>query len=389
MGDALLVDVVHRLQEVLPEGAVLARLGGDEFAICQLAAGQQEVVDCMRALREALQPSFETGGQSVKVTVSAGVALLPQDAHDAVEALRCAESAAYAAKADGRDCFRFFRAELNASSKRQLSVESRLRRAIERHALMVHYQPLLRLSDGQVVGAEALLRWQDDELGAVSPGEFIPLAEALGLIGDLARLVFRTACDDAVAWAPQLRAAGLDQPLRVALNCSGQQFQDAEFIDMLLSCGTRCGADGACFELEVTERVVMHSDPDLVSTLHRLVDAGYRLSLDDFGTGYSALSYLKQYPFDTVKIDRSFIADVLDDPADQALCKAIIAMAGALGMHTVAEGLETEAQVRRMGELGADVGQGFFYAAAMPADAFIDWVVARSQHAGRLTSSAD
>lgn len=366
--DSILHTVARRLYRNNSVNSFLARNSGDEFLIFLRNTDIDRAIEVAEHLLEQLREPYSVDGRPISITASIGILPLPCEAQDSLELLRHAESAAYLAKASGRNTYRIFHADLHEESARRLLMESHLRAAIEHETLEVHYQPILDLSSSKVVGSEALIRWHDDELGTVTPNEFIPLAEELQLTSELAMLVFESACND----LPTLNLLS-DDNFSIAINCSAQQLEDEAFIVMLLVNKEIRGIPNHHFEFEITERVLMTDSPVLSKNLDRLVAAGFRLSIDDFGTGYSALSYLKKYPFHTVKIDRSFVVDMEDDAASTALCQAVVGMANALEMQTVAEGIENKAQETLLKNMGATLAQGFYYSPALPAETFNEW----------------
>ena len=369
--DSILHSVARRLYKNNASNRYLARNSGDEFLLFLREADLNHSIEIAEELLEQVREPYLINNRSISITASIGILPLPCGVDDAQELLRQAESAAYLAKSSGRNTYRVYHSELNEESARRLLMENRLRTAIEHETLDVHYQPIIDLATSTVVGAEALIRWTDDELGTITPNEFIPLAEELQLTGELAMLVFERTCTD----FDTLNHFD-NKDFSIAINCSAQQLEDEQFIITLLVNNEIKGISNRHFEFEITERVLMADSPVLATNLDRLVAAGYRLSIDDFGTGYSALSYLKKYPFHTVKIDRSFVMDLEYDNASSALCQAVVGMADALDMTTVAEGIENEAQEKLLTEMGAELGQGFYYSPALPPEDFSEWLKA-------------
>ncbi|MDD9892552.1 MAG: bifunctional diguanylate cyclase/phosphodiesterase [Gammaproteobacteria bacterium] len=363
--------LADRLYALTPPNCSLGSLGGDHFALfCEHYGRSEAIALAEHLLHEVRQPVYYLD-HTLNLTASLGIVLIPTHADNGEDALHRAEVATRRAKQEGRDCIRLYHRDTTISSVRQLAIETRLRSAIEQGSLSVHYQPIVCLKENHLVGAEALLRWQDEELGNVGPAEFVPIAESLNLTSDLASLVFNTAWKDA---RETFQKMGTDEhPFKLAINCSAQQLTDKRFLSLLLEGNKHESLNHVEFELELTERLLVQSSPEVHQNIERLIAAGYKLSLDDFGTGYSALNYLQRYPFNTVKIDRSFVKNLPSNTADSALCKAIIGMAKALDMTTVAEGLEQEEQIEHLYQLGAEMAQGFYYARPLPVLAFREW----------------
>ena len=354
-GDVLLRDLAGRLRESLRAGDTLGRQGGDEFVVLlEDVAGTRDITDVSQKILETVSRPLSLQGQEYSVTASIGVSIYPDDGSDAQDLLKNADIAMYRAKDQGRNAFRFYSAALNAHSIERLALESKLRRALEREEFLLYYQPKVELATGSIVGVEALIRWWPAEGGMVPPGDFIPLVEETGLIGPIGEWVLRAACADARRW----QTAG-HAPLRIAVNLSARQFVretlTADIADVL----ARTGLLPSLLELEITESVVMQ-DPDRAARV--LVDLnalGVHVAIDDFGTGYSSLGYLKRFPVDTVKIDRSFIEGIPGDEDDVVITRAVIAMAHSMGLRVTAEGVETHEQVAFLKEHGCDEAQGF------------------------------
>jgi EAL domain-containing protein (putative c-di-GMP-specific phosphodiesterase class I) len=300
------------------------------------------------------------------VTASVGIAIYPFDGDTVETLLKSADTAMYCAKELGRNNCKFFSASMNDESERKRGLEERLRGALSRDALSVHYQPLRNVETGRVVGAEALVRWTDSELGSVSPAEFIPVAEDAGLIEPIGEWVLRTAAAQSRAW----QAAGLE-PIRIAVNVSGHQVRKAGFVEKVALVLQETGLSAAHLELEITESTIMQDDELIDASFKALGDMGIGLALDDFGTGYSSLTYLRRFPITRVKIDRSFVEGIPNDAKNLAVSAAIISMAHHLMMSVVGEGVETEEQAQSLSELGCEELQGFLFSPAVPADEFV------------------
>lgn len=363
-GDGLLMETVHRLAQEIQQDDMLARQGGDEFIILQheISDVQESIALAERLLGRMREP-FYVAGQEVFLSASLGISLFPFDEEAEDGLLRNADIAMHSAKKEGRNCYRFHASDMDERIRERMELEGYLRYAVERNELLLHYQPRICMSSGQMVGMEALVRWQHPVLGLVSPLRFIPVAEESGLIEQIGLWVLRTACAQVKRWQQQ----GLP-PLRVSVNLSARQFQQQG-----LACGVQttleqCGLDAACLELEITESTVMHDTQAAIKTLCSLKKLGVTLSIDDFGTGYSSLSYLKLFPIDILKIDRSFVKDVIDDPNDAAITRAIVALAHSLDLSVVAEGVETLEQVNFLQACGCEEVQGYYFSRPVPAD---------------------
>jgi diguanylate cyclase (GGDEF)-like protein/PAS domain S-box-containing protein len=365
VGDEVLMALAYRLKAVVREQDTVSRLGGDEFVLLLPdtdAKGAAHVAD--KLLHAALRP-IQVGQHELTVTPSIGIALYPKDGADLDSLSRSADAAMYRAKGDGRNSYRFFTAEIQAQSDRTLLLDNALRRALERGQLSVHYQPQIALATGRVVGAEALLRWQHPELGAVSPAEFIPVAESSGLILQMGEWVIRTAVTQLSQWV----RAGLS-PITIAVNLSAVQFRHADLPQLVSSILQEADVPAHWLELELTEGVAMTNPQGAVAVMNDLHQRGVRMSIDDFGTGYSSLSYLKKFQVYKLKIDQSFVRDITDDPDDKAIVAAIISMADSLGMKTIAEGVETEGQLAFLRDRGCTEVQGYYFSQPLPAPGF-------------------
>ena len=365
MGDKLLAETSDRLRQIVRHSDTLARLGGDEFVLL-LEDSENPNHDAVvaRKILEQLTPPFNIGSHQLYVTASIGISRFPADAVDVKGLTSCADAAMYHAKARGKNTFQFYTPELNSRAAEFLEMETRLRQALAQDLFTLHYQPQFEITTGDIVGVEALIRWHDPVLGHIPPDRFIPLAEECGLIVPLGNWVLRQACEQNVAWQRQ----GL--PCRtVAVNISGIQFSQSDFVDIVDGVLASTGLDPQWLELEITESAIMEDFGAAMMTLIDLKVRGVQLAIDDFGTGYSSLSYLKQFPVDKLKIDRSFIGDVLHDENASAITLAIMALGRAMHMTIVAEGIEKEDQVRFLAENHCAIGQGFFYARPMPAAA--------------------
>ncbi|MDX5411414.1 MAG: EAL domain-containing protein [Thauera sp.] len=364
LGDRLLQTVAQRLRAVLREGDTLARLGGDEFVVLvEGLAGPEDAERIACKLLQALQQPAVLDGHELFVGGSIGISLFPQDG-DTIEALvRRADAAMYRAKEAGRNTFRFHTDEQASRSRERFELEHGLRHAVQRGELRLLYQPQAHCRSGALVGVEALVRWQHPERGTITPDRFIPLAEEIGLICQIGEWVLDTACAQARAW----ERAG--RPLRMAVNLSGQQISTDGLVDAVRGALDRSGLSPCLLELEITEGHILRRVEHCIDTLRALKALGITLAIDDFGTGYSSLSYLKRLPVDRLKIDRSFVEGVPADHDDTAIVATILAMARNLGLEVIAEGVETEDQLRHLTAAHCDEYQGYLLGRPEPADA--------------------
>ncbi|HEY0720515.1 MAG TPA: EAL domain-containing protein [Gammaproteobacteria bacterium] len=366
VGDEFLLQVAKRLQGLVREGDTLARIGGDEFAlILSRAQTLYELEESAEAILQALVPVLKLGATDLFVSASIGIALHPQDGASSGELLKNADAAMYRAKASGRGTYRFFTPELNHQLEQRLQLETALRGALARNELSVYYQPQVDCSEGSVVGCEALLRWHSPELGHIQPDHFIPLAEETGLIIEIGRWVLGEACREARRW----HDAGYPW-LHVSVNLSLRQFHHRGLVGSVQKALRDSRLPPSALELEVTESILMEDVDHVAAVLAELKQLGVRIALDDFGTGYSSLSYLKRFPFNVLKIDRTFVRDVITNSDDAALCEAIIVMAQRLKLKVIAEGVETEEQYIYLCSRGADLLQGYYFGKALAGSEF-------------------
>ncbi len=355
----------------------VARLGGDEFAVLLSKVAQPEDASLVATrIMEIFEQPFELDGVEIYLSASIGIATYPQDGTSVDALLRNADTAMYCAKRRGKNCYQFYAKAMNAEASRRLHIESRLRSALERGEFQVWYQQQREASSGRLVGAEALLRWDDPEMGMVSPAEFIPLAEQTGCIAAIGDFVLR----DVAAQIRDWRQRGFGD-LRTAVNLSPCQLRHEGFVDSLAEILGEAEVSPGQIELEITESAIMGEDETAVRALDRLSELGFALVLDDFGTGYSSLSYLRRFTPSCLKIDRSFVRELPDNAADRSLNNAILAMAHGLGLRVVAEGVETEAQARYLRERGCDELQGFLFGRPVPAEQFED-ILEREKYGG-------
>ena len=344
----------------------VARLDGDEFSLLIVElAHYHDAAKVARRLLDDLRKPFGVADQEVFVSASIGLALYPLDGEDAESLLKNAGAAMHFAKDQGRDNYQFYSRAMNATALEKLSLESQLRKALERDEFQLHFQPKISAATGVVAGVEALIRWKHPELGMVPPSQFISVAEETGLIVPIGDWVLETACRQNHAW----QKAGYP-PVHVAVNIASPHFRQGGLVDSVARALRDTGLEPEWLELEVTESMLMQSVDATLETLFKLKDMGVRLAIDDFGTGYSSLSYLKRFPLDTLKIDRSFVKDLPRDAEDAAIAKAIIAMARSLKLAVVAEGVETDQQLAFLQQHGCDLVQGFLFSRPVPAEEF-------------------
>jgi diguanylate cyclase (GGDEF)-like protein len=362
-GDMLLLEVAKRLRGALRASDVVARLGGDEFVVLLEGASDRGDVERIAGhLLSVLGQPMQLSGHECHTTASIGIALFPENGEDAAMLTKNADMAMYLAKEDGKNGFRFFSGEIKAQSIERLRLETELRRAAERRQFSLHYQPKVDLGSGQITGVEALLRWKHPQLGMVPPAQFIPLAEETGLIVPIGRWVLREACAQNMAW----QRHGL-RPVSMAVNLSPRQFADEHLLNDVDEALRASGMSPVLLQLEVTESMVMRNVARAVRVLDAIQNRGIRLAIDDFGTGYSSMSLMKQFPIDTIKIDRSFVRDLPNDSEDRAIAQAIISMGKALGMTVIAEGVETVEQEAFLRDHTCDEMQGFLFSKPLPA----------------------
>lgn len=367
-GDALLDQVAQRLAEIVREEDTVARLGGDEFTILltDIRDNQDAALVAEKILTSFAQP-FKNEGIEMVVSASIGISVYPADGDDGLSLLKNADSAMYQAKQNGRNNFQFFTAEMNVLAQERLSLEADLRRALERDEFMLHFQPQLCLSSGEILGCEALVRWQHPDKGWISPYTFIPVAEESGLIIPLSEWVMRTALEQLKQW----QAKGFNT-LNMSVNLSAQQFGRQNLVQTVQRLLDETGIDARHLELELTESMLMANVDATIDTLHALRDMGVRLSIDDFGTGYSSMAYLKRFPIDKLKIDQSFVRELTVDSEDAAIVTATIALGHSLNLTVIAEGVETEAQFEFLRAKACEQIQGYYFSRPLPADEFID-----------------
>ena len=358
-GDEVLVNVGKRLRQVCRDSDIVARLGGDEFAILlhDLENPMHAAALASRIVKSVAEP-MQAGGHQVMVGTSVGIAMAPGDGHTAETLLKNADTALYRAKSEGRGNYHFFEKGMDEALQHRRLLEQGLKVALARGEFRLVYQPLMDLEQNRICCLEALLRWDHPERGLISPMEFIPVAEETGVITSIGEWVLREACKAATAWP---------EHVRIAVNLSPVQFKNRGLVDQVISALHDAGLPASRLELEITESLLLADTELTLQTLHRFRDLGVRISMDDFGTGYSSLSYLRSFPFDKIKIDRSFMKDVTLQKDSMAIIKAVIGLGRSLGMSTTAEGIETEEQLAAIREQGCDEAQGFLFSPPLPA----------------------
>lgn len=367
IADEMLVSVTQRIQSVLKNKDIVARYGGDEFIITITNIHHmQEAVQVAEKIVQLLSEPFPVDEQNIYMSTSMGISLYPEDGTTMDTLVKKADQAMYYAKHNGRNQFAFYFDDLKIDSKRVLLLDNELRKAIKQNDFTLNFQPKISLVDETVIGMEALIRWTNDQLGFVSPVEFIPYAEETGLIIPMSECVFRLACEAHLRLREET-----ENVLPIAINISSIHFHQADFIDNVKMIFEAYNCSPQDFELELTERTVMNNERDSIRKLVQLKNMGFKLSIDDFGTGYSSLSYLVQFPLDYLKIDRSFIQYITSIADKQAVVDAIIQMAHRLHMKVIAEGVEQKDQVKLLEKLGCDMIQGYYYAKPMPLDEFV------------------
>jgi diguanylate cyclase (GGDEF)-like protein/PAS domain S-box-containing protein len=371
VGDELLREVARRLQSTVRRADTVARMGGDEFAVLlRQVADRREVHALAQRLVETLSQPYAVGSSQLVVGCSIGAAMADEAEADTEALLRNADQALYAAKAEGRGTLRFFSADMAQSAQRRQQVEQALRSALAGHELSLVYQPLVALADNRVIGFEALLRWHHPVLGVVSPTEFVPVAEDSGLMPEIGRWVLRQACAEAARWPSSIT---------LSVNVSPVQVMASDLPAVVQEATSAAGLAPSRLEIEITESAFLQEGAGTAESIRALHAAGARLALDDFGTGYSALAYLRRYPFDTLKIDRSFVRDMLSRSDADAIVGMIVGLGRSLKLHTVAEGVEMPAQAEALRRHGCNSIQGYLIARPMPASEVPGFLARRAQ----------
>ena len=364
-GDLLLIEAANRLRSVVRSVDTVGRLGGDEFVIILGSLSSvEEAHPIIENLLNQFREMFIIRGRELMLTASVGVAVFPNDANDASELLRNADSAMYDAKACGRNTFSYYTAQMNQCAQRRLAIEEQIHGALNRQEFSVFYQAKTDLASGEIMGAEALLRWHNPVLGNVPPDEFISIAEQTGNIIQLGQFVLKQALSQTALWHKQF-----DGDFQIAINLSPRQFRDHMLVKFIEDSLKATGVAADKLELEITEGVLLSGHNYVEAMLTNITNLGVKLAMDDFGTGYSSLSYLRSYPFDVLKIDRSFINEITNSDKDKALINAVVSMSHALNLRVVAEGIETDEQCNYLRKLGCDYGQGYLFSKPITADA--------------------
>ncbi len=369
IGDLLLQEAAKRLRKCIRSGDTVARLGGDEFTVIMpnLTDPRHAPLLAQRML-DTLSKPFNLKGHESFVSGSIGVTIYPDDALDANDLIKNADAAMYRAKEQGKANYQFFTPDMNAEVKERLVIKNGLSKALEVNEFELHYQPKLEISTGRITGVEALMRWQSKELGLISPVKFIPILEETGMVVEVGEWALRTACEQHKAWL----AAGIP-PIRIAVNLSARQLRETSFVPMLERVLSDCNVGAEILEIEITESMLMSDSAKAVVALDELHNLGLHVAMDDFGTGYSSLSYLKRFPIDTIKIDRSFVADIATNEDDAEIIKTIINMGQTLNRKVIAEGVETEEQLSILRQYECDEIQGYFFCMPKPADELTDF----------------
>ena len=374
IGDMLLQKVAARLRGLVPEPNILARLGGDEFAIIVTDfKSRSELESLSAAIVASIMQPFEIDGYNLRSSISIGIAIGCQDGNNVDELLMAADLALYAGKAESRAGFKFFHRSMNTDLNDRRQTETDLRQAIERNELELHYQPIIDLRKNVICGFEALARWRHPTKGLVPPTVFIPVAEDSGLILPIGEWALREACRAAADWP---------KDLKISVNMSPMQLLAPNLIELVQISLAKTGLAPHRLEIEITERIFMEDSAVTFSNLRRLKEMGVRIAMDDFGTGYSSLSYLRRFPFDKIKIDRSFVSDLVDGTEHVVIVQAVVSIARALGMSTTAEGIEFAHQHEFLTALGCDEGQGYLFSPAVPIESvpaiISEWTAERS-----------
>ncbi len=373
-GDKLLIDVANRLKRCTREGDTIARLGGDEFTIImEDIKSIDDAVNIAEKILNFMQKKFDIHQNDIFVSPSIGITIYPLDDTNSANLFINADSAMYDAKESGRNCYRFYTAKMNSHLVEQVNLESKLRRAIDNEEFVLYYQPKFNVNEKWAIGAEALIRWIDPEEGMISPARFIPLAEDTGLIAPITDWVMKQACRQNSQW--QQRGYN---PIRMAINVSPKQFNQEDIVYRIFNLIISSDLAPKYVELEITEGALVEDVEKSCAILMKLKSRGIQVSIDDFGTGYSSLSYLKKFPLDTLKIDQSFVCDLMQDSDDAAIVSAIIAMARSLKLNVIAEGVENQEQLNYLAAKGCNEVQGYFTGRPVPAEEFEQFLVKKS-----------
>ncbi|WP_253278889.1 bifunctional diguanylate cyclase/phosphodiesterase [Psychrobacillus sp. FJAT-21963] len=370
VGDLILTEVANRIKLIVKEKNIFARYGGDEFLLTlNDIHHQKEAAYQAKEIIKSLNKPFYIDGNEIYITSSIGISIFPQDGIDAEKLIHKADKAMYFAKQNGRNQYAFYFEELKKDSKRLLLLEAELRKAIQTKEFHIYYQPKISVGNQEIIGVEALVRWENDKLGNVSPGEFIPFAEDTGLIIPLSELILEKVCLDIMDW----RSKGILH-LPISINIASLHFQQDDFMERINAILVQYNCSPSQLELELTERTVMKDAKDIVNKLIKLKNMGFKISIDDFGTGYSSLSYLNRFPLNFLKIDSSFVQQITSLKDKQAIVDCIIMMAHRLHIKVVAEGVETKDQVKLLKEMDCDIIQGYYYSRPIPSSELLDFI---------------
>jgi diguanylate cyclase (GGDEF)-like protein/PAS domain S-box-containing protein len=376
VGDQVLKEAASRLSKALRTRDTVSRHGGDEFVVILTEIkNQSDVLTVVGKISHALSGPMMLQGHELYVSGSIGVSMYPQDGRNSVTLMKNADTAMYHAKKSGGSGFQFYQDEMNKRTLDLLKMEGAMRHALDREEFRVYYQPQIDIESGDIVGFEALLRWQQPTRALISPNEFIPVAEQTGLIVSIGMWVLEAACIQVKKWAD----AGLGRNVRVAVNLSARQFRQPNLVEVIQQILRKTQCHPRCLEIEITESVVMEKPEIAADILRQLSAMGLRLAIDDFGTGYSSLAYLKRFPIHTLKIDRSFIGDITVDNDDAEIVKAVIALAHAMKRKIIAEGVETDAQLAFLRQYGCDQAQGYYFGRPLVVDAATNMLVEQKE----------
>jgi diguanylate cyclase (GGDEF)-like protein len=379
-GDKLLQMVADRLRTLVRETDTIARMGGDEFAVMQVAISQAaDATSLAQRIIDVLSQPYDIEGRQAVIGTSIGVSVGPGDGISPDQILRNADLALYRAKGDGRGMFRFFERGMDAQMQARRALECDLRKALAGGEFELYYQPVVDLASNEISGLEALIRWHHPEKGMVPPNTFIPLAEEIGLIVPIGEWAIREACTTAASWPRELK---------VAVNLSPAQFRSPGLLQVIVEALATSGLSPVRLELEITETILLQDSEATLATLYRLRELGVRVAMDDFGTGYSSLSYLQSFPFDKIKIDRSFVKDIAESTGSLNIVRAVAALAKGLGMAATAEGVETQAQLDKIRCEGCSEMQGFLFSIPLPAGDIDRLFLSRMREAEAATAAA-
>lgn len=383
IGDFLLVDVANRLKRLLGAKDIVARYGGDEFVLTLTDLRHpREAAKFAEQIIQEIEKPIKVNNQEIFVSTSIGISIYPHDGDTTEELLNRADKAMYYAKQSGRNRFSFYFDELNTDANRLILLDSEIRKAIDNRDFELYFQPKVNVEENKIIGFEALVRWNSEKLGFVSPAEFIPYAEETGLIIPISEIIIEKACEELAI----LRKEGYSK-LPFSINISSIHFQQPNFLESIQQILERNNTSAHNFEIEVTERTVMNNDADTISKLVRLKQLGFKISIDDFGTGYSSLSYLVRFPVDYLKIDKSFIQHIVNLADKQAIVDAIIQMAHRLNMQVIAEGVESIQQLNQLSRMGCDFIQGYYYSKPVPIEELIEFLQFwEYEHQGEIES---